>query len=802
MMNKPDPVVEELQKARIKLLLDWPIFGPLILNLELKEVDWCPTAATDGRFFYYNREFCKKLDRAQLLFLTAHEVLHCFPAGTILPGAFKAIEDFKNGDHVIGNGGNHSNVVVPMSRHYEGEIVTIKPRGLLPIKVTPEHPILIRRFHWKSVVDDNGRRRNVREWSEPEWKTAGTVGTDDWVHVPRVKGNTSNFIMEFEYKNGWSVPDLIRQGVILDQEIATFLGWYVAEGSTTRYIGSGRNTLDSKEQSYNFTSAFSLNINELPIAEYLQEILKRRFGVSGWIELKPENKSCCLKFSSNPLGKWLIEECGSDAHCKRMPNSVLYNKDLSILSSFIRSYIDGDGHVSRMVNYGTVSKILALQMQLAGARFGILFNLFERHPGTSVIRGKQIQYGTLYHGYTGWKEAFELIGKLSSATRSTRFTGLVDDAVMTPIRSVTKEHFVGEVHNIETTCHTYTAGNIVTHNCVYDHIYRRGRRNKDLWNMAVDYIVNYTLITTKDQHDQTIGRKIENVPPVDKILYDPAYTDEFSSEELYALLEKNQVKIQMPLDMHLEPDPSEAGEEKKDGDSSGGETDGPPKYTEDQIQQIRDIIRTTLVQAAQQPNLDPGKLPLGIQRMLNRLLEPKIDWRQMLDNVLRSSIKYDYTYMKMSRRFWTTGFILPGQDVQDKVCAMAFLDGSGSTTQEMVTDFLSECKGIMETFPDFELTIATFDTEVYGEKLFTPDNADEIENYEFIGGGGTAPSCCWNYMKEHEIMPHKCLLFTDGYVGDDWGDPDYCDTLFIIHSNPKAKASHGLTAHYEPRSSS
>lgn len=134
----------------------------------------------------------------------------------------------------------------------------------------------------------------------------------------------------------------------------------------------------------------------------------------------------------------------------------------------------------------------------------------------------------------------------------------------------------------------------------------------------------------------------------------------------------------------------------------------------------------------------------------------------------------------------------------DKVCAVAFLDGSGSTTQEMVTDFLSECKGIMETFPDFKLTIGTFDTEVYSVLTYTPDNADEINDYSFIGGGGTAPSCCWEYMKEHEIMPHKLLLFTDGYVDDDWGDPDYCETLFIIHSNPRAKASHGVTVHYEP----
>src|SRR6185437_12913591 len=118
-------------------------------------------------------------------------------------------------------------------------------------------------------------------------------------------------------------------------------------------------------------------------------------------------------------------------------------------------------------------------------------------------------------------------------------------------------------------------------------------------NMAVDYIVNYTLITTKDKNDnkEHIGRKIENVPPVTKILFDPAFTDEFSAEELYALLEKKQVKIEMPLDMHLELEPSDddGGDEKKDGERK--EFNGPPKYTEEQLQQTRDMIRMTLVQA-------------------------------------------------------------------------------------------------------------------------------------------------------------------------------------------------------------
>jgi predicted metal-dependent peptidase len=181
--------------------------------------------------------------------------------------------------------------------------------------------------------------------------------------------------------------------------------------------------------------------------------------------------------------------------------------------------------------------------------------------------------------------------------------------------------------------------------------------------------------------------------------------------------------------------------------------------------------------------------------LLNQLLKPKINWRQMLAITLRSAIKYDYTFTRLSRRSWSSGLILPGQNVTEKVSAVAALDGSASTTQEMITEFLSECRGVMQSFRDYELTVLTFDTEVYGVKTFTPYNMNEINSYKFTGGGGTRPSCVWDYLKENKIKPDRLLLFTDGEVGGDWGEKDYCSTLFVVHSNPVV-APYGRTCAY------
>jgi predicted metal-dependent peptidase len=76
---KLDNVVrEKLITARVGLLLRASFFGNLATRLKLVNADeWCPTAATDGRNFYYNTRFIDMLKPKEVEFLFGHEVLHC-----------------------------------------------------------------------------------------------------------------------------------------------------------------------------------------------------------------------------------------------------------------------------------------------------------------------------------------------------------------------------------------------------------------------------------------------------------------------------------------------------------------------------------------------------------------------------------------------------------------------------------------------------------------------------------------------------------------------------------------------------
>ena len=71
-------IEEKLTTARVGLLLKTPFFGNMATRMKIINADeWCQTAATDGRNFYYNTDFVKKLSTKKLEFLFAHEIGHC-----------------------------------------------------------------------------------------------------------------------------------------------------------------------------------------------------------------------------------------------------------------------------------------------------------------------------------------------------------------------------------------------------------------------------------------------------------------------------------------------------------------------------------------------------------------------------------------------------------------------------------------------------------------------------------------------------------------------------------------------------
>ena len=178
--------------------------------------------------------------------------------------------------------------------------------------------------------------------------------------------------------------------------------------------------------------------------------------------------------------------------------------------------------------------------------------------------------------------------------------------------------------------------------------------------------------------------------------------------------------------------------------------------------------------------------------------KPKMNWRELLQQQIESTIKADYTWMRPSRRSWHLDAILPGQNNAEMIDICVSVDLSGSISEAQCKDFFSEIHGIMQMYSEaFKIHVWTFDTEVYNPVIFTQDNLDEIKDYVPQGGGGTTFEANWEFMKENDIQPKKFILFTDGYPCGTWGDPDYCDTLFVIHGSTTIEAPYGVTTYYQ-----
>ena len=130
-----------------------------------------------------------------------------------------------------------------------------------------------------------------------------------------------------------------------------------------------------------------------------------------------------------------------------------------------------------------------------------------------------------------------------------------------------------------------------------------------------------------------------------------------------------------------------------------------------------------------------------------------MNWRELLQQQIQSTIKNDYSFSRPSRKGWQTGAILPGMNFDQTIDICIAIDMSGSIGNAQAEDFLGEVKGIMDEYKDYNIKIWCFDTEVYGEDDFTAEDGREITEYEIKGGGGTDFMANWTYMKEQEYVP-------------------------------------------------
>jgi predicted metal-dependent peptidase len=174
-------------------------------------------------------------------------------------------------------------------------------------------------------------------------------------------------------------------------------------------------------------------------------------------------------------------------------------------------------------------------------------------------------------------------------------------------------------------------------------------------------------------------------------------------------------------------------------------------------------------------------------------------WRELIQTNLTSAIRTDYSWMRPSRRGWHIDAIMPGMTPGEEIDVVIAIDMSGSISDKQAQQFLGEIGGMMDSFDGYKVHVFCFDTEIYNPANFTSENMDTIDGYEPMGGGGTDFDAIFRYLKEEGNVPKRLIVFTDGYPCGSWGDPDYCDTTWIIHGDPDPNPPFGTFAIYDEK---
>jgi intein/homing endonuclease len=375
------------------------------------------------------------------------EACACLKGDTLLVGDNKPISEYVVGDKVVGMH-ELNRVGETFEREYDGDMIRVKAKGVLPITLTPDHPLLV------ITADNRPNRRspNIR----PEWKHAGDLrerhnrpsySKGDYLLLPRVSGTYD--IKELDLSNVASSRGLRHniRSFPLNSKTAWLLGIYVAEGHST-----GRQIF------------FALHSNETRLALSIKRILGS-LGVPSTTRNQKGEQEIFVDCSSTILARALRSWCGHLAPNKTIPDFVLFHQDLSILDAFLDGYSQGDGGWARNNSRGpepnqlqlsTTSRLLALQLQLAYARLGRYTGVYNnQHEREMTIQGRRVHA----------KEAYT-VRYTPSNTNIRVYKKENHLFFMLPIRSISREHYKGPVYNLGAPAdNTYLVANVITHNC-------------------------------------------------------------------------------------------------------------------------------------------------------------------------------------------------------------------------------------------------------------------------------------------------------------------------------------------------
>lgn len=328
---------------------------------------------------------------------------------------------------------------------------------------------------------------------------------------------------------------------------------------------------------------------------------------------------------------------------------------------------------------------------------------------------------------------------------------------------------------------------------IYGHIWRPYDREGDDYHFACDIQIN-TLLTRCgfiEERYAHLGNVYRKVPTKDSTPIEMTPEEIFASlpYSLYVFDERTRSKFLMDSDLwwNEKDDTGSFGEividlpeldgmlrESKDepggcsaADGDSEETDGGSGGSEGDLKQEwqgRAASAASGVASMGDDSKGYDDVPDFVKRMIDKMKEPTIDWKKILNNFVQERI-CDYSFAPPDRRFSDSEFFLPDFNEKDFVSkeVLFMVDTSGSVEDEDLAIVYSEIRGAIEQFGG-KLTgkLGFFDADVTPPLPF--ENVGDLMSIIPYGGGGTDFTVIFDYIRNNckDELPACIVIFTDG----------------------------------------
>lgn len=293
----------------------------------------------------------------------------------------------------------------------------------------------------------------------------------------------------------------------------------------------------------------------------------------------------------------------------------------------------------------------------------------------------------------------------------------------------------------------YTIVHTLTH-MVMLHPFRMRARNKvipvdggevRLWDIATDYAVNHFLKENMDD------RRLEL--PSDAIL--DSYFEKMSAEEIYdALLKEAEERPDIAKNRA-----SDFKNQKIQGECIQSES-----VTSEELSASEQLCKERVENAAESCLRTRGTTPNKLAAKIRSVNKTPLDYRILLNNMMTSYDKSDYSWAMPNRRLLHRGLYLPSLHAEAMGDISIIIDTSGSIDLDMLSKFENEINGLSEQLNPESVQVIYCDSDVAGVDSFA-----QGENIVFnpVGGGGTDMQPAIDICTGDVII---CL--TDLYIGE------------------------------------